>query len=287
MRIVDSHHHFWDPGRATYPWMVEALEPINRRFGPEDLEPLLDEAGVYSTVLVQTRSSLDETREFLQIAAANDFVAGVVGWVDLTAPDVEAALAGLRAGPGGETLVAIRHQVHDEPDANWLIGDAVQRGIAEVGQAGLAYDLLVRPRELPAALETVRRHPDVRFVIDHLGKPIVNGFDPAWQRHLPELARIENVSCKLSGLTTEADWESWRTADLVPYVWRALDWFGDTRLMFGSDWPVCLLAGTYRRTLDAYLDALGNVPAQSFKRIFETNCVRFYGLRQRTTTISG
>ena len=282
MRIVDSHQHFWDPGRATYPWMVEALEPTNRRFGPDDLKPLLDEAGVIATILVQTRSSLPETREFLEIAAANDFVAGVVGWVNLTGADVEATLADFRSGPGGEKLVGIRHQVHDEPDPDWLLGDGVQRGIAEVGQAGLAFDLLVRPREIPAALETVRRHPEVRFVVDHLGKPAVTGFDPDWQRDLASLARFENVSCKLSGLTAEADWKAWRTADLVPYIWRALDWFGDTRLMFGSDWPVCLLAGTYRETLDAYLDALGNVPAQTLKRIFETNCIRFYGLRQQT-----
>jgi len=159
--VVDAHHHFWDPAKATYPWMTDALAPIRRRFGPEDLQPLLDRNGVDRTILVQTRSSLDETREFLATAAEHDFIAGVVGWVDL-AGDVARQLASLRSGPGGAKLVGIRHQVHDESDPEWLVRKDVRRGLAAVGKAGLTYDILVRTRELPAALAMVRALPDMR-----------------------------------------------------------------------------------------------------------------------------
>ena len=151
--IVDAHHHFWDPSRRDYPWMGDELAEIRRPFGPNDLRPLLADNAVDKTILVQTVSSVEETREFLETAAANDFIAGVVGWVDLTSHTVEETIASLV----GDVLVGIRHQVHDEPDPRWLLRDDVQRGIGAVGDAGLVYDLLARTRELPAALETVRR----------------------------------------------------------------------------------------------------------------------------------
>jgi L-fuconolactonase len=228
--IVDAHQHFWDPARAEYPWMTDDLR---RRYGPEDLEPLLHAHGVDGSVVVQARHSLDETRELLAIARTTPFVLGVVGWVDLTA-DVPAQLAGL-AGP----LVGVRHQVHDEPDPSWLLREDVQRGLAAVHDAGLAYDLLVRPRELPAALETVRRHPDLRFVLDHVAKRPRD--DGIWNVAVRGLSEYPNVVCKLSGLVTEFD-----PAGTVD---RALAWFGAERCMFGSDWPVCLLAADYGETL--------------------------------------
>src|SRR5258705_6130845 len=169
--VVDAHHHFWDPARATYPWMTDALAPIRRRFGPEDLRPLLAASGVDQTILVQTRSDLDETREFLATAAQHDFIAGVVGWVDLTAPDVAKQLASLRSGPGGAKLVGIRHQVHDEADPEWLARKDVRRGLAAVRQAGPSSDILARTRELTATLAFVEALPDMRFVIDHIAKP--------------------------------------------------------------------------------------------------------------------
>jgi len=259
--IVDAHHHFWDPGRAEYPWMTDDLAAIRRPFGPDDLRPLLAASGVARTVLVQTRSSLDETREFLAVAEATDFVAGVVGWVDLTAPDVGATLRELRAGAGGRLLVGVRHQVHDEPDAGWLLRPEVRRGLRAVGEAGLVYDLLLRPRELPAALEVVRELPDVRFVIDHLAKPRVrDGADPEWAERLAPFSDLPHVRCKLSGLVTEADWSAWRPGDLAPYFRRALGWFGPDRVLFGSDWPVCLLAASYAQVLEALERAL---PASS------------------------
>src|SRR2546423_13111203 len=179
--IVDAHHHFLDPARADYPWLTDELAAIRRAFGPDDLEPLLDAAGIDATVLVQTRQDLDETQEFLAIADGSPFVRGVVGWVDLRDAGVDETIAGLRRGPGGDRLVAVRHQVHDEPDPDWLGRDDVRRGIAAIGRAGLAYDLLVRARELPAARRLVAALPDVRFVIDHLAKPAIrNGSDPGW-----------------------------------------------------------------------------------------------------------
>jgi len=253
--IVDAHHHFWDPTRRRYPWMGDELAAIRRPFGPEDLRPLLEDTGVDRTILVQTISSVDETREFLDTAAANDFIAGVVGWVDLTSPSVAATLASIVS----DGLVGIRHQVHDEPDARWLLRDDVQRGIGAVGEAGLVYDLLVRARELPAALETVRRNRGVSFVIDHAGKPQIarGSWDSGWEERLAHFSDEPNVACKLSGLVTEADWKSWTPEELEPYVRRVVGWFGPERCMFGSDWPVCLLAASYPQVMDALRQITG------------------------------
>jgi L-fuconolactonase len=269
--IVDAHHHFWDPTRREYPWMGDDMAPIHRAFGPQDLRPLLADNGVDRTVLVQTLSSLDETRELLQIAAANDFVGGVVGWVDLTSATVADTIASLV----GDLLVGIRHQVHDEPDPRWLLRADVQRGIAAVGEAGLVYDLLVRTRELPAALETVRRHREISFVIDHAAKPRIAGgsWDAEWEKELAPFADEPNVACKLSGLVTEADWRSWTPAQLEPYVKRVVSWFGAQRCIFGSDWPVCLLAASYTQVLDTMQQLVG-----LDDWIFGRTAVRCYGL---------
>lgn len=279
MSRVDAHQHFWDPARADYPWMTDELAPIRRRFGPEDLRPLLAEQGIDRTVLVQTRSSLDETREFCATAAATDFIAGVVGWVDLTDPDISRTLYALRDSPTGTTLVGIRHQVHDEPDPNWLLQSGVRRGLRTVGEAGLAYDLLVRTRELPAALRIVRELPEMRFVIDHIAKPpIRTGQVDAWAEAMAPFSDYDNVFCKLSGMITEADWSGWRPDDLVPYVRRVVGWFGEDRLMFGSDWPVCLVAGTYAQVVSALTQALGDVSSRATAKIMGENAVRFYRL---------
>ena len=246
---VDSHHHLWDPARRTYPWMGRELDPVRRRFAPEDLRPLLTAAHIDRTILVQTVAGVGETREFLAAAAAHDFIGGVVGWVDLMDRHVAATIEDLKAAPGGQSLVGIRHQVHDEVDAEWLLRDDVQKGITAVGAAGLAYDLLVRTRELPAAVETARRHPDMRFVLDHAAKPRIaaGARDRDWEDAMPPLADLPNVTCKLSGLVTEADWKGWTPDRIRPYVARVLEWFGRERCMFGSDWPVCLLAASYEQ----------------------------------------
>ena len=257
--LVDSHHHLWDPSRRNYPWMGDELAAIRRPFGPAELAPLIAAAGIERTVLVQTISSLEETREFLDTAATTDFVAGVVGWVDLTDPAVASTLRDLRAGAGGRFLVGIRHQVHDEPYPRWLLRADVRRGIDAVGQADLVYDLLVRTRELPAAVELVSDFPDMRFVLDHIAKPRIAAGprDPEWEQAMAPLAERQNVACKLSGMMTEADWNTWTPDQLQPYVARVVEWFGPERCMFGSDWPVSLLASDYTRVVSTMKELVG------------------------------
>jgi L-fuconolactonase len=255
------------------------MDPVRRAFGPDDLRPDLRKAGIDATVLVQTLSSLAETREFLRVAAETDVVRGVVGWVDLTSPAVGDDLDELLDGPTGRWLVGVRHQVHDEPDPDWLRRDDVCRGLAAVQRRGLAYDLLVRARELPAATEVVRRLPGLPFVLDHIGKPhIAEGHDEAWVRAMPALAAEANVSVKLSGMVTEADWAGWTPDDLRPYVERVVELFTPRRLLFGSDWPVCLLAGSYEDMLDGLTAALPALSPVEFEQLFGGNAARAYGL---------
>ena len=269
--IVDAHHHLLHPSRPAYPCLTDDLAAIRRRFGPEDIEPLLREYGVDGTVLVQARASVDETRWLLETAAATSFVLGVVGWIDLTSAEAAQVLAEF----GGGRLVGIRHQVHDESDPAWLLRADVQRGIAAVGAAGLAFDLLVRTAELPAAIETVHRHSDVRFVVDHLTKPPLRGGDMiAWAEGLETIARLPNVTCKLSGLVTETD----SPRQVPEYHRRALEWFGADRCMFGSDWPVCLLTAEYGDVLASVLAALDGLGERERADVIGGTAMRTYRL---------
>jgi len=279
-RTIDAHQHFWDPARADYPWMAgEALAPIRRAFGPADLAPLLAENGLDASILVQTRSSLDETEEFLLMADQTSFIAGVVGWVDLTDPALGTTIERLRCLPGGEKLVGIRHQVHDEPEADWLSRSEVQRGLDEVFARDLTYDLLVRTRELPAAIATARNFPSAHFVLDHAAKPpIATGFDHDWADRVAELAACGNVWCKISGLATEAVWTDWDAARLSPYVAHAARCFGADRLIFGSDWPVCLLAGSYGAIKQALAHCLAQLGPDIRDKAFGPNAIAAYRL---------
>jgi L-fuconolactonase len=278
--VIDAHHHFWDPETGDYPWMSGKAAGLRRVFAPDDLRPELAAAGVSATVVVQTWSSLDETRAFLELPAATDFVAGVVGWVDLIDPAVSDVIAALKARPDGRYLVGIRHQVHDEPDPEWLLRPDVRRGLASVERHGLVYDLLLRPRVLPAALETVRAFPELRFVIDHLAKPDIAGgrFDE-WARLIrPFRAEAGHVWCKLSGLATEADWLRWQPGDLQPYISEALNIFGPARCLYGSDWPVCLLAGSYARIFEALRQAIAPLDPAERARIMGGSARELYGV---------
>jgi L-fuconolactonase len=280
MPVVDAHQHFWDPNAADYPWMTGDYEPLRRRFQPADLEPQLTEAGIDATIVVQARHELDETRRLLEIAEATDWVAGVVGWVDLTASDVDRTIATIRAEPGGERLVGIRHQVHDEPDPGWLLRPDVLRGLAAVADAGLAFDLLVRTRGLQAAVDVARRLPQLVLVVDHLAKPPVSsGEVEPWASLLRELGALEHVTAKVSGLVTEASWTGWRRSNLEPYVKIALDVFGPDRLMFGSDWPVCLLAAGYQEVFDTTVAIVSEFGSDTLDSILGRCAVRTYGLR--------
>jgi L-fuconolactonase len=279
-RRIDAHHHFWDPARFHYPWMEgEALDPVRRAFGPAQLAPELAANRIDGTVLIQTVSDLAETEEFLAIAETTPFVFGVVGWIDLTdaaAGDVLDRLTSSRPNH----LVGIRHQAHDEPDSEWLNRADVRRGISIVGSRGLSYDLLVRARELPSATATVRALPEQRFVLDHIAKPpIADGWLEAWSEELAQLAAFPNVAVKLSGMITEANWDSWTAETLRPYVDRVVDLFGTERVMFGSDWPVCLLAApSYTAVVEALTTVLSGLSTDELARVFGGNADRWYRL---------
>ncbi|MEU8934110.1 amidohydrolase family protein [Streptomyces sp. NPDC048409] len=274
---VDAHHHVWDLSVRDQDWITgPGLRALRRNFGVEDLRPEARAAGVTRTVLVQTVTVPEETPEFLALADADDLVAGVVGWTDLTDPAVAGELARLRELPGGAHLKGIRHQVQAEPDPQWLLRPDVHRGLAAVAEAGLVYDLVVRAHQLPAAVKAAEAHPGLTFVLDHLGKPpIASGALDPWAGAVRALAALPNTVCKLSGMVTEADPASWTVQDLRPFAETVLDAFGPDRLMFGSDWPVCLLGGTYAEVFDAAGQLIG--PGER-AQVFETTATRVYGL---------
>lgn len=279
--VIDSHHHLWDTSRRTFEWLAN-LPQINKPFLPEDMRPLLKAAGVDATVLVQTITDLDETREFLQFAANTDFIAGVVGWADLTAPDIDVILEDLKRDPNGQYLVGIRHLVHDEDNPDWLLREDVQHGLDALANAGLVFDVLVRPRELPSAITIARDFPHLKMVIDHIAKPpIASGELEPWASQMREFAALEHVACKLSGMVTEADHEHWTPEDLKPFVSTVVEIFGPDRLMYGSDWPVCLLAASYTEVIGALrtvLTELDVLTPDSEAAIFGNTAIRWYGL---------
>lgn len=232
-----------------------------------------------ATVLVQTVTVAEETPEMLALAAEDSLIAGVVGWTDLTAPGIADTLAALRELPGGEGLVGIRHQVQSEPDPQWLLRPDVLRGLAAVAAAGLAYDLVILPHQLPAATAAAARLPELTFVLDHLGKPpVASGRLEPWAGQLRALAARPNTLAKLSGLVTEAHWDRWTTADLRRYTDTALDAFGPDRLMAGSDWPVCTLAGSYEEVLDATRTLIEGLSAAEQRAVLTGTAIGGYRL---------
>lgn len=270
--VVDAHQHFWDPRRAHYAWLTDERAAIRRPFTPDELRPVLRAHGVERTVVIEARSSLEETRELLALAEATDFLAGVVGWVDLTG-GVAAAVAELRSAPGGRHLTGIRHQVRAEPDPDWLTRPDVLRGLAALGEAGLVYDLLVTRRELPAAFQAARRVSGLTFVVEHLGAPAVQGgVDGRWATGMERLAELPNVSCKISGLAVAS------AELLTPFVERLVTWFGEDRLLFGSDWPVCLLAASYDEIMGRCRAVTAELPDAARAKVLGENARRVYRL---------
>ncbi|MGW7285816.1 amidohydrolase family protein [Streptomyces sp. NPDC054847] len=280
MNVVDAHHHVWDLSVRDQEWISgPATAAIRRSFGIEELTPLARAAGVRATVLVQTVCAVEESPELLALATADNLVAGVVGWTDLTAPDVAGSLAALRELPGGDRLVGVRHQVQSEPDPHWLLRPDVLRGLAVVAEAQLAYDLVVLPHQLPAAAGAAARVPGLTFVLDHLGKPPVASAEPGpWARAVRAVAAQPNTVCKLSGLVTEADWSTWTVAGLRPWADTVLEAFGPDRLMFGSDWPVCKLAAGYAEVLGAARALTAHLGEEERRSVFAGTAMRVYGL---------
>jgi L-fuconolactonase len=275
---IDAHQHFWELGRFAYDWLQQpALAPIRRDFGPADLRPLLDAAGIDGCVLVQTQHDLEENRWALGLAERHDWIAGVVGWVDLASPDCEGQLERYIAHP---KFVGVRHVTQDEPDEDFIVRPDVLRGLGVLERHGVPFDLLFYVQHLRHAPTLARRFPNLRLVIDHLAKPkIKSRLIADWRRDVRAAAAFPNVHCKLSGLVTEADWQSWQPADLRPYVQEALECFGPERCMFGSDWPVCLLAAPYERVVAALDEALGPLSESERADIHGGTAARFYGLR--------
>ncbi len=278
---IDAHHHFWQPGRFKYPWIGPATPALERDFGPGDLVPLLTEHRLDGSILVQTIHSLAETEWFLELAKAEERLLGVVGWTDLAAKELAASLDRLAAAG---KLVGVRHNFQDDPDSAWLESEAVQQGLAVLADRELAFDLLLRPRHLAAAIETARRHPDLRLVVDHIAKPPIaarRGWSHdggEWEAGIRELAHCPNVTCKLSGMITEADPRQWTCDDLKPYVDHVLACFHADRVMFGSDWPVCLLAGSYRQVIEALDSTLIGLSHAEQALVFGENAATFYRL---------
>ncbi|MEU0218186.1 amidohydrolase family protein [Streptomyces sp. NPDC006265] len=278
--VIDAHHHVWDLSHRDQDWITgRELAPLRRDFTLADLEPEARAAGVTATVLVQTIDVPEETPEFLALAQDSDLVAGVVGWTDLTSPDTARALAALREGPGGEHLVGIRHQVQGETDPRWLMRPDVLRGLAAVAEAGLVYDLVVRPHQLAAAHETARLLPGLTFVLGHAGKPpIASGELRPWADAVRLLASLPNTVCKLSGMVTEADRDQWSVEDLRPYADTVLNAFGPRRLMFGSDWPVCRLAAPYAEVISTARELTATLQPAERHEVFTGTALRTYGL---------
>src|SRR5262245_24369354 len=272
--VVDTHHHFWDPDRAHYPWLDdERRAAIRRHFGPEDLRPVIAANGIDRTVVVEARASVEETHELLAVAESYRFVAGVIGWADLTDPGLSNVLAGLRYGRGGEYLVGLRLRVREEPDEHWLMRADVLQGLGVLADAGLTADLLLTPRELPAAVEAARQVPRLTLIVDHLGAPAVeHGDDPAWAAGMEALAAEPNAHCKLSGLTMAG------SERLAPFVERIRRWFGDERLVFGSDWPVCLLSGGYEQVVANFHDVTRDTSFHVRRSILGSNAISLYRL---------
>ncbi len=276
--IVDAHQHIWDPAARRQAWL-DGLPALNRPFGLADFERASRPEGVTASVLVQVLADVTETEEFLALAAGSGTVAGVVGWTDLTSPAVADEIARLRELPGGTRLAGIRHLAQDEPDPDWLRRPDVRRGISAVGAAGLAYDLLVRPVQLPAALAVTGELGDVRFVLDHGAKPsIASGSLEPWASQICDLAARPNVCCKVSGLVTEAG-RGWRPAQIAPYIDHLAERFGPARLMFGSDWPVCTLAAGYAEVLALARNTLdGRLGPAELDAVFAANAIDVYRL---------
>jgi len=269
--ILDAHQHFWQVGRFDYPWMTRDLGVLYRDYLPGEPQD-----GVDQIVVVQASNSVAESRWLLSLADEHDFIAGVVGWVDLASTDVDEQLAELTVHP---RFKGVRHLVESEPEDDWLVQPAVISGLQRLARHGLTYDLLVHTRHLRHARTVAEKCPDLWLVIDHLAKPPIakHGFKE-WAREFKPLAAYPNMYCKLSGLVTEANWNSWTADDLRPYVECALDAFGAKRLMFGSDHPVCLLASPYARVLESFQEILAGIAEEDRNLIFAENARTFYRL---------
>ncbi|HXN95762.1 MAG TPA: amidohydrolase family protein [Candidatus Acidoferrales bacterium] len=274
---IDAHQHFWRYERREYGWIDDSMAALRRDFLPADLKPELERSGFQGCVAVQARQTLEETRWLLELAEHAPFILGVVGWVDLRSPRLTFELESFARH---SKLVGVRHIVQSEPDDRFLLQPDFLRGIATLEEFDLAYDILIYPRHLPVATEFVARFPRQRFVLDHLAKPpIKSRVVDSWAREIQELASFPNLFCKVSGLVTEADWQAWKPEDLRPYLDVAFECFGPSRLMIGSDWPVCTLAAPYSQAMDVVKNYIGKYAAEERNAVLGGNAAKFWKLK--------
>jgi L-fuconolactonase len=276
MLKIDAHQHFWQYNPVRDSWITEDMQVIGRDFYPEDLLPVLQKHSVDGCVAVQADQSEKETEFLLDLASVNSFIKGVVGWIDLKADDLEDRLHHFKKY---EKLKGFRHILQSEPDEQYMLDPQFKKGIAALGAHGYTYDILIFPNHLPYAAQLAAEFPDQKFVLDHMAKPYIKaGKIDGWKQDIEKLASYQNVYCKVSALLTEADWHNTPAADFIPYIDIVFNAFGINRVMFGSDWPVCLLAGGYEKTMEVmnlYAERLSGTEQQLF---FGGNAIAFYGL---------
>lgn len=274
--IIDSHQHFWKYNPVKHSWINEQMTVIRRDFLPSDLKPVYAKNGVDGCVAVQADQTLEETDFLLELAHNNAFIKGVVGWADLRCPDVDGVLEKYAKD---KHLKGYRHIVQEEADHNFLLRSDFLRGISKLEQYGAVYDILIYPHQLGATLEFVKKFPNQKFVIDHIAKPYIkDGFYDGWAAMMKEVAKHENVYCKISGMITEADFKNWTPEQIHPYMLLTLEAFGPERCMFGSDWPVCLVAGTYPQVIDLTSNFISSLSSAEQAAIMGQNAVDFYNL---------
>ncbi|MDG2255732.1 MAG: amidohydrolase family protein [Opitutaceae bacterium] len=274
---IDSHQHFWKYDANDYPWIGAEHLVIKRDFFPGDLKPILKASNIVGCIAVQARQTLKETNWLIELAEQNAFIKGVVGWLPLCDLQIDQTL---EQYADRSHLVGVRHIIHDEPDDQFILRADFNEGISRLAPHDLVYDILIFEKHLSATIEFVDRHPNIQFVVDHIAKPKIHPdtFDQNWKTNLIELARRENVSCKLSGMVTEAPDFVWDQQLLTPYFETALEAFGPNRLLFGSDWPVSLLGTDYGKWIDAVNSALNELSLDEQAAIWGKNAQRIYKL---------
>jgi L-fuconolactonase len=274
---IDAHQHFWDLQRFEYSWIPPEPSPLRQNYLPERLAPILSRNRFDGSMAVQANTILEETQWLLELASAHEFIRGVVGWVDLKSVRLDKELDEFQRHP---KFKGVRHPVQDEADVNWLLREDVVRGLQELARRDLPYDLLLRPLHLPLVPRIAERVPNLRMVIDHAAKPpIASQKMDGWATGIETAAALPQVYCKLSGMITEAEWTSWKAPDLRPYVSHVFRLFGPDRLMFGSDWPVCLSAGSWKEVLSAFTQALGPLTTEVRSKLLGETAQKFYGLK--------
>jgi len=274
--IFDAHHHFWNYNPAEFGWIDNSMEILKKNYLPQDLEQQLFSTGVTGTVVVQARQTLEETKWLLGLAEEYHFIKAVVGWVDLQSEKISDQFNIFSDFP---YLVGVRHVIHDEPDDNFILRKEFLRGIAKLQKQNLTYDLLLYPKHLRRAIELVSRFPEQKFILDHIGKPLIKSeIIHPWKEDIEEFAKRQNVWCKISGMVTEADLFNWKYEDLIPYMDTVLEAFGPNRILLGSDWPACRLAGEYSEIMNAGIRYVDNLSENEQKKIFCDNCLEFYNI---------